>query len=170
MRFKKLSPEVLVTESDVTVISGKNIETIKHMALSSPLGRARICAHSSSDELLHEMLIVLAKDGYIAPHKHLEKSESFHMIEGAMDVIIFNENGKVERKIELSAQNTEGLPFYYRLAKPLFHTVIPKTKVVVFHETTNGPFRREDTIYAEWAPAEDDEYPVQEAFITQILQ
>jgi hypothetical protein len=32
-----------------------------------------------------------------------------------------------------------------------------RSETVVFHETTNGPFKREDTDFASWAPEEDDE-------------
>ena len=32
-----------------------------------------------------------------------------------------------------------------------------RSERVIFHETTNGPFRREDTIFAPWAPEESDE-------------
>ena len=46
--------------------------------------------------------------------------------------------------------------FYHRLADAWFHTVIPTSEMVVFHETTNGPFRRQDTIFAPWSPPEDD--------------
>lgn len=36
------------------------------------------------------MLIVMAKGSYIRPHKHKNKSESFHIIEGLLDVIVFD--------------------------------------------------------------------------------
>jgi hypothetical protein len=37
---------------------------------------------------------------------------------------------------------------------PAFHTVLPLDDVVVFHETTNGPFEKSDALLAEWAPSE----------------
>ena len=34
--------------------------------------------------------------------------------------------------------------------------MIIRSDVLVFHETTNGPFNRKDTEFALWAPADDD--------------
>ena len=46
--------------------------------------------------------------------------------------------------------------FYYRMAEPLFHSVLVRSATVIFHETTNGPFRREDTEFAPWSPPETE--------------
>ena len=49
-----------------------------------------------------------------------------------------------------------GRPFYYRIAAPLFHTLLIRSDVLVFHETTSGPFSRADTVFAPWAPEDGD--------------
>jgi hypothetical protein len=49
-----------------------------------------------------------------------------------------------------------GRTFYYRLAAPWYHTLLVSSEFLVFHEVTNGPFRREETVLAPWAPAEGD--------------
>jgi hypothetical protein len=49
-----------------------------------------------------------------------------------------------------------GRPFFYRIASPLFHTLLIRSSVLVFHETTGGPFRRSDTLFAPWAPEDGD--------------
>jgi hypothetical protein len=48
--------------------------------------------------------------------------------------------------------------FFYRMADPLFHTAIVRTETVLFHETTTGPFVREQTEFAVWAPEEGNLY------------
>ena len=50
---------------------------------------------------------------------------------------------------------SSGDTFFLRNPQHCFHTVIAQTDWVVFHETTNGPFRREETVFAPWAPGED---------------
>ena len=40
----------------------------------------------------------------------------------------------------------------YRLSNELWHMVIPLTEFVIFHETTNGPFIKEETDFSVWAP------------------
>ena len=52
---------------------------------------ARICAHNNHKDRLHEMVIVLKDSHYVAPHKHINKSESFHIIEGILGSIMGEE-------------------------------------------------------------------------------
>lgn len=114
-----------------------------------------MCTHRNTEDLLHEMFIVHARDTYIRPHKHLGKPESFHVIEGTVDVIVFEEDGSVRAVIKMG-EYLSGRPFYYRISDPLYHTLIIRSDVLVFHETTSGPFNRADTIFAPWAPEENN--------------
>ena len=41
-------------------------------------------------------------------------------------------------------------------SKDIFHTLIVDSEHFIFHETTNGPFIRSNTIEAFWAPDEND--------------
>ena len=51
--------------------------------------------------------------------------------------------------------STEKL-FYHRLNKFIYHMLIIKTEFLVFHEVTEGPFVRLDTVFPDWAPEEFD--------------
>jgi hypothetical protein len=42
------------------------------------------------------------------------------------------------------------------MAVPLFHTLLIRSDVLVFHETTDGPFDRRDTAFAPWSPEDRD--------------
>src|SRR2546428_13766383 len=97
------------------------------------------------------MLIVHTFNTYVRPHKHVGKSESFHVIEGDVDVVIFADDGQVSDVIEMGSFQS-GRPFFYRIADPLYHTLLIRSPVLVFHETTSGPFKREETVFAAWAP------------------
>ena len=154
MDLDRLNDQVLVTRSEVTTIGSAEIAEVKRLALASPQGRARICTHRSADDALHEMLIVLVSGRFVRPHAHRAKSESFHMIEGAVTIVLFDDRGEIARLVDLSAEKAG--PFYYRLAVPTFHTVIAHGALAVFHETTNGPFKPEDTIFPAWAPDGQD--------------
>ncbi len=111
--------------------------------------------HRDTSDRLHEMIIVHAADTYVRPHKHLNKTESFHVIEGKLSVVIFEDGGELKKVIPMSAYGN-GTTFYYRLNESLFHTVIPISEWVVFHEVVNGPFDKGDTSFAAWAPFEQD--------------
>jgi len=155
VKFRKFNDEVFYSRDSIVKVRRDDIYQLKQFARQTPRKRSRLCTHKDIESSLHEMLILHEKDTYIRPHKHLGKSESFHVIEGKADVIIFGEDGAVLDLIEMSSYSG-GEVFYYRLSEPLFHTVIIRSEVVVFHETTNGPFRREDMVFAEWSPRDNE--------------
>jgi len=45
--------------------------------------------------------------------------------------------------------------------------VIPISELVVFHEVTNGPFSKEDTLFASWSSTEEDKGG-QEVFLQKL--
>lgn len=167
MNIKEINQEVFFIEEDITNLSSKEIEFLKTKAACSKRGRARLCIHLSVESSLHEMLIALSKKTYVRPHKHLGKGESFHIIEGNLKIVIFDDQGNISKTISMGDYRS-GNKFYYKLSKSCFHTVIPLSDFVVFHETTNGPFKREDTIYAQWAPSEDD-VQAREAYLSKLM-
>lgn len=149
--LQEINSEVFVAQEPIVVIGQEETSFLKCKALQNIRRRARICAHQTSDEPLHEMLIAIARDSYIHPHKHVNKSESFHIIEGLVDVIIFDDKGKIKRIISLGEQGSRRACFY-RLSESMFHTLIVHSEVIVIHEVTNGPFDKKQTIEAEFAP------------------
>ena len=163
MKYKRISNEVLYTDESITKIDQVDIESLKALAAKNARKRIRLCAHPDIQDNLHEMIIVHARDAYVRPHKHIGKSESFHVIEGLLLVVVFDDEGSKIEEIPMGYMNS-GQPFYYRLSANLYHTVIPQQDFVVFHEVTKGPFDRLDTVFAPWAPAEDDHPDIQRGF------
>ena len=155
MKWLSISEEIFAAQSDIASANVDDMDMLKKMVTTTPNKRIRICAHQKSDDRLHEMLIVINQESYIRPHKHLNKGESFHIIEGMLDVVIFHDDGRIHTVIEMGGA-TSGKDFYYRLSAPYFHTLILKTEWVVFHETTNGPFLKDETVYADWSPEPGD--------------
>ncbi len=153
--FKELSKEVYYAIDKIPKFSKKDIDFLKEKMVNNNLQRIRICAHKDIDDRIHEMFIVLIKNTYIRPHKHLNKPESFHLIDGSAKVIIFDDKGKIEDVIGLDNYNS-GKRFYYRMDNPYYHTVFVTADFLVFHETTGGPFQKSDTVFAPWAPEESD--------------
>jgi cupin fold WbuC family metalloprotein len=156
MHTKAESAEVLYADERIVTVDAAGISEMRLAADKNDRRRIRLCAHRSVEDPLHEMLIVHAKDTYVRPHKHLGKSESFHVIEGEADVVMFDDHGNVTDVIQVGPFSS-GRPFFYRIADPLFHTLLIRSDVLVFHETTTGPFRRSETVFAPWAP--DDGSP-----------
>lgn len=154
-KYCTLNPEILYSKTAITTVNQTDIEHFKQLSSHNPRKRIRLCAHESPDDRLHEMLIVHERGTYVRPHKHPGKTESTHIIEGLVDVVVFDDDGRIERVISMG-DYASGKTFYYRMAIPVFHTLIIRSDVLVFHETTNGPFDRSDTVFATWAPEDGD--------------
>lgn len=155
IELNRLNEEVYFAADPIVVVGRDDIEHLKRLALATKRGRVRLCAHQSIDSRLHEMLIVHSRDAYVRPHKHLDKAESFHLIEGVVDVVFFDEGGAVEHVVHME-NGTVDSRFFYRISGPRYHTLLIRSEFIVFHEATSGPFIREQTAFAPWAPSEDD--------------
>ena len=166
MRTKIFNEEVLYPAEQIVKVDRQDIALLKEQASHNPRQRIRLCAHRDVDDTLHEMLIIHAKNTYVRPHKHLGKSESFHVIEGGVDVVILDETGNVAEVIQMGDYSS-GREFYYRISDPLYHTLLIRSEVLVFHETTHGPFKRSDMAFAPWAPEEND-LSAREEFINKL--
>src|SRR5258708_30386611 len=141
MNLRADSDEIFQTIGGVVQVSADDVAFLRAMARTNARKRARLCAHPGTDDRLHEMLIVLDRHSYIRPHRHAGKSESFHLIEGELDVVIFHDDGSIREVVRMGAYQS-AKAFYYRLMENCFHTVLIHTPYALFHETTNGPFNR----------------------------
>lgn len=149
-----ISTEVLVATGGVVRVTAADMTEVARRSICSTRKRSRLCTHPTATDPLHEMLICLARGTYVRPHRHVGKSESFHIIEGELDVVLFHDDGTLREVIPMGPYQTNAT-FFYRLMEPCFHTVLVKTPRVLFHETTNGPFSASENDYPPWAPVEN---------------
>ena len=152
-KWQEVSPDVFYTSRSLVPVSDEDLQWLQDKACVSPRGRARLCAHPDPSDAVHEMLICLARTSYVRPHRH-QRSESAHIIRGAGDLVLFDEQGGVTEVLALS-DCAGGKTFFVRLAEPVYHTYLLKTEFLIFHETTPGPLDRGLTEFAPWAPTED---------------
>ena len=155
MNLVQKSPDVFVAEGPIAAIGAEEIALLKSVVAKSPSGRVRINAHGDGEDRLHEMFIAIRPDSYIRPHKHPSKSESFHLVYGAVDIVVFEDDGRIRQIVSLAAGNP-AKPFYYRMSKPFFHTLVVRSDMVVVHEITNGPLQQGGSVFASFAPEESD--------------
>ena len=155
MKKSPVDPSVFFAEGDLVRVGRPDIELLKKELAASGRLRVRLCAHPSLDAKIHEMFIILKKEGYVRPHKHAVKTESLEILEGRADAVVFDDAGGVAEVIKMG-DYASGLQFYYRLDRPRYHTLLLKTDTLVFKETANGPFDRAETSFPDWAPADAD--------------
>ncbi len=125
--------------TDIVCVKKPNIETIKKAAKSSDVKRARYCIHASHEDSVQEMVLALCKGTEIPIHRHADKTESFHIIEGEVDVLLFNNEGKQTDSIKMGSCDS-GMTFMYRINTDIWHTVNVISEIVVIHEIVQGPF------------------------------
>ena len=163
-----INPEVYHSTENFFSLSKEDINKLINLAKKNPRNRVRYCSHSSSQDTLHEMFIVHPKDAYVRPHKHIDKIESMLVISGEVDYIMFDDNGNIDNVVKMGDfESTK--PFYKTTRKDKFHTLMIKSEWLVFLEVTQGPFIKEDTIFAEWSPREDESNQVKK-FLEKIIE
>ena len=149
-----LSTTFFVTEN-IAQVGPEQIEMLKKAAVDDPLKRSRLCLHKDHNDQVQEMIITLRAGSYVRPHRHSGKSESFHIIDGKMAVVIFDDSGGIRKVIWMGKGEGNDI-FLYRINDSFWHSVVPLSDVVVFHETASGPFVEGEGEFADWSPDYSD--------------
>jgi cupin fold WbuC family metalloprotein len=153
LRVVRQSPEVFISDEPVGKFGQREMDLLREALPHAPRRRVRICMHKGVEDRYHEMFIMFSKGSYLAASKHLGKDESVDVVEGKADLVLFDEAGEITNVISVGDPST-GLPFYFRTPRERYHAWIVRSDVFAVHETTEGPFRREDTIFAPWSPGD----------------
>ena len=149
------SEEVALSKLDNVGVNEKTITDLVAISRKTQRGRVRFCAHRDPSAAQHEMFIVHPRHAYIPPHMHSSKSESLLVLAGIVDYFIFDNTGLIVQKIRLGDLQS-GNCFYYRLNNSIYHSMLIHSETLVFLETSRGPFVREETHVAPWAPVDGD--------------
>ena len=128
-------------------------------------GVVRLCLHESPEAEHHDMVVVQHVGQCFIPHRHQEREETFHIIEGELGVFIFSEEGEIVVKCRMSAEGN----LIYGIGENLYHAYIPISEMVVFREFKSGPFTSENNFFAPWGPDKDDKEAMQ-CFVTDLLR
>ena len=71
------------------------LDELNAKAAVSPRARAHHNIHASPTELVQRFLVVARADSYFRPHRHAAKSELALLLRGRIDVLTFDEGGRV---------------------------------------------------------------------------
>jgi cupin fold WbuC family metalloprotein len=145
--------------TEVRLISEALFNTIADLASESPRLRMNHNFHSGPDDNPHRLLNVLLAGTYIRPHRHLTppKSETFLVLEGAADMILFDNDGAIKARHRLGVASPQGRLWGVDLSPGVWHTILARSARVVCFEVKPGPWEpSSDKEFAEWAPSEND--------------
>ena len=157
--FREEGEGIYYVEDQIVQIGSDGVNFLKERVQFCSKNRNLICSHVTADDQLHEMLICVMRDSYIAPAKHVSRAESLHVIEGIADIVFFDEDGNIDKVMELTEPTLSG-KFYYRMNTEIYHMLIVRSEFFVFHEVTMGPFDRLSTVQPDWAPDENNQKEV----------
>lgn len=166
LKMKRIGQEVFVADEPIVSVGRKEMDFLKKTVHETDRKRVRLCAHKDTENTLHEMFVVYMSMTYVKPNMHINKDESLHILEGEADFIFFDEKGNITEIVPLGGYDS-GRQFYVRVPAFVYHTIVMRSETLVIHEITPGPFRREDTVWATWAPQETDA-PAVEQFMNRL--
>lgn len=154
-QLREVAPGIFYTDRPLVILDAGIVAFLKREATSNAVKRARVCAHPEPQADQHDMLIASHRDTYVAPHRHLSKSESFIIVEGTATLLLFSEDGRDVERVPMGAAGS-GRPFFYRMPARQYHSLAFESEVLVFAESTKGPFVKADMETAPWAPGPAD--------------
>lgn len=150
------------TAIEPVVTLGQEEERFLKAALKrEAVDRVRICCHHTTDDCLHEMLILFSGATYIRPALHIDKEESLLILEGLGTYYFFDEHGRITQQVPMGPMGS-GRSFYCRIPANTYHALLVESDFMLGKETTSGPFNRCDTVFAAWSPDGTDRRQVRE--------
>jgi cupin fold WbuC family metalloprotein len=156
MELKKLSAEAYQSNETIPFFSfDQHLPFLIEARKDSTRGRTRILMHPNSASKLHEMYVLYGKQTFIRANMHIDKDESVYVLEGIVDVVLFENAGNISEVVRLEA-NSASVGSFIILPANQYHTVIIRSEIALLFESTPGPFNPAVTVYADWSPLEDD--------------
>jgi cupin fold WbuC family metalloprotein len=161
------SPRALNAPAEpVVVLTHAHMERVLDASRRSERLRTILPFHKSEGDLLHRMLNALQPGSYVRPHRHqtIPKPEVFLVLRGAMDFVVFDDDGGITHAGRLAAGSER---FGVDVQPGLFHTLMVREPDTVIYEVKLGPYEpASDKDFAPWAPAEGS--PQVAAYVAQL--
>lgn len=121
------------------LITQDTINTTCKAAADSDRLRMNYNIHEAMDEPVHKMVMALQPGTELPIHRHLhpEKKETFIIMQGAMNVVIYNDNKTVKQRVELSHRSANLIA---EIEPNDWHTLEILEPDTVFIEVKKGPY------------------------------
>ena len=130
------------------------LDELAAKAAASPRARAHHNIHLTPADLVQRFLVVARGDSYFRPHRHASRSELALLVRGRVDVLTFDERGRVTARYAVG-EGTDNIA--YETPQATWHTVVPAPGGGAFLEIKEGPYDPATAVeFATWSPAEGD--------------
>ena len=131
-----------------------HFQDLSAQAVQSDRKRAHLNTHDTLDAEVQRLFIATEPDTYIRPHRHSEshKWEFFVVLGGALDLLIFDDEGSITERAQMSVSDVRAV----EVPPGTWHTYVCRESGTIALEVKRGgyiPTSGED--FAPWAPAEN---------------
>lgn len=132
------------------------LDEISKQTAAAPRRRIHHVLSEGDDDPVRRFVNVMSMETYVRPHRHSRQGmwELLAALAGAAAVLIFDDNGKVLERVDLSPAGPNRL---VEFPGRQWHTVAPLLEGTSYLEVKPGPFipiAVDD--FAAWAPREGD--------------
>jgi cupin fold WbuC family metalloprotein len=128
------------------------LEELTAKAAASERRRVHYNLHSGPADLVQRFIVVALRDSYFRPHRHAARAELALVLEGALDVVTFDDSGKLTARYAIGPGAAN---LAYETLPASWHTIVVKSASAAFLEIKEGPYDPATASqYAGWAPAE----------------
>ena len=141
---------------NILLVDRKLLDETSSRAANNARLRMNYNIHSRLEDPVNRMLNALEPKTYLRPHRHQTppKVESYIVLRGELDVLIFDDEGILTQRVTLNPQiGNYGID----IPAGVWHSMIVKQQGTVIYEVKEGPFAPlvpED--FAPWSPEPED--------------
>lgn len=133
-------------------ITATLLDELATRAKVAPRRRTHHNLHEVPEDPVQRLFIAAEPDSYFRPHRHRDKAELAVVVRGVLDLLTFDENGRVATR---SIIGPEQQIIGFETPAGAFHTLVAKAAGSVFFEVKRGPYDPQTAAeFAPWSPAE----------------
>ncbi len=150
----RLGDQVAYGKPLMKLFSHALLDELTARATASPRARAHHNIPEAPSDPVQRFFVATNRNSYFRPHRHLSKSELAMVLRGRLQVLTFDEHGRVLERYAVG----EGTPsMAYETPRATWHTLMAETDGAAFLEIKEGPYDPATASeFATWAPAEGD--------------
>ncbi|MCL1126922.1 WbuC family cupin fold metalloprotein [Shewanella surugensis] len=137
----------------IKVVTQNDFDALRMKAKEVERKRAHLNVHDSLDANVQRLLIATEPETYIRPHRHSEshKWEMFMVLAGEIDLLVFDDNGRLISRIKMSQTATRVV----EIPPNTWHTYVVQQSGTLAMEVKEGAYTpTPEADFATWAPAE----------------
>lgn len=136
------------------IITAEALNKLTTQAASADRRRTHLNAHETLDASVQRLFIATEPGTYIRPHRHPQphKWEFFLVLEGEIDLLIFDEAGAVRQRMAMSPAAVRAV----EVPPGVWHTYVCRQPGTLALEVKEGAYvPTPEADFAPWSPGEN---------------